>query len=469
MKECTESTRDSAYSNYSAYVMQGNTQSESDCRTFQAGLENGGYSSFTDYGWVYYSATYSAINQQRVTESEFKEAKIGTVGYYSGHGGTWSGSDRYPVINYIPSDPSLSYGKSSPINVATALGITGSDWKTKCVWSMSNAIRVLVLASCSQLDSSIVKYYARLMKATSIRAIAGYHDTAPSYGDDTIATSFLNYCAAGNSVWYSWQHANTDENWAVLVYQSNDNQYYRLPGYPGKTYSDPASTASVYRYASFLANPQETPTNVNLNPEYDNYILPLSISIHGSQMRNAVTYISRETVVRDASIPDAEPYARKVLIDIIGDDEARKTICIQRHITREIVDDDEGILRDGATVIERTYRFVNTYNSVKIVDNYISVSVDANGISEVTNRWLQIADVEESKERLGNINGGIISEEEAISIAKSATECEQFEVYHVNYAYVPKEEGEYVLCREVVSSCGFCYVNIQTGDVIHVL
>ena len=46
MKECTESTRDSAYSNYSAYVMQGNTQSESDCRTFQAGLENGGYSSF---------------------------------------------------------------------------------------------------------------------------------------------------------------------------------------------------------------------------------------------------------------------------------------------------------------------------------------------------------------------------------------------------------------------------------------
>ena len=44
MKKRTESTRDSAYQTYSAFVMQGNTQREPDYRAFQAGLKNGGYS-----------------------------------------------------------------------------------------------------------------------------------------------------------------------------------------------------------------------------------------------------------------------------------------------------------------------------------------------------------------------------------------------------------------------------------------
>ena len=93
-------------------------------------------------------------------------------------------------------------------------------------------LRVLMLASCSQLDSSVVKYYARIMKSSGIRAIAGYHDIAPGLGDDVIATNFINHASAGNSVWYSWQHANNGYNWAVLVYQENANQYYRLPGFP---------------------------------------------------------------------------------------------------------------------------------------------------------------------------------------------------------------------------------------------
>lgn len=314
-----------------------------------------------------------------------------------------------------------------------------------------------------------MKYYARLMKATSIRAIAGYHDIAPSSGDDTIPTNFLNNCANGNSVWYSWEHANTYQNWAVLVYESNDNQYYRLPGYPGKTYSAPESTASVYRYASFLVTPQVTPTSAYLHPETNYNALPLSIRVCSNLSRNTRQYKSREIEVSDTSVPDSESVAHAMLVDIIGGDEAKKAICIQRHIIRDEIDDN-GILRDTSTVIERTYNFFNTYDGIKIADSYISVSIDKKGINNVDNNWMQIIAAEESRQAIGDTAVNIIFKESAVSIAKIASEHpENFCLYRVNLAYAPTNDGDYVLCHEVVSSCGSCYISIQTGDIIYVL
>ena len=97
-----------------------------------------------------------------------------------------------------------------------------------------------MLAACFQLDSSIMHYYARAMRASSVRAIAGYHERGPGHPTDvTIAENFFTYANAGNSVKYSWQYGNTVANtihpWAVLVYTHNSNEYYRIPGFPGNT------------------------------------------------------------------------------------------------------------------------------------------------------------------------------------------------------------------------------------------
>lgn len=61
----------------------------------------------------------------------------------------------------------------------------------------------------------------------------------------------------------------------------------------------------------------------------------------------------------------------------------------------------------------------------------------------------------------------MISEEEAIQIAKNVNDCcDDYEVYTVSLAYAPTEQDVHVLCYEVMSNCGFTYVNVQTGEVI---
>lgn len=198
-------------------TMQGNTYSASDCRTFETGLLNKGnvYVNANRAGW---SGSDNPDNN-RVTLEQLRRMYAYDVAYYSGHGAYQTVNGTYhPFLNAKPSNSAADYGNSSPIDVAELFIVDGSDWQTSSYLEPGDPIKVLFLASCFQLDTKIMKYYARMMKASGIRAVAGYHDIAPANGDDVIATNFVKN-AAGNSVWYSWQHANSGYNWAVLVYQ----------------------------------------------------------------------------------------------------------------------------------------------------------------------------------------------------------------------------------------------------------
>ena len=240
---------------YTAYIMQGNTKDALDCETIYYDLQDNNYSS-TSIGWTLGNTGQAYITP--VSTSEFVNAKNYTVAYYSGHGAR---SPNNPTINVRTNNSSTEVyipGQTETISIASALNVSGTQWATTCSWQKNDPIRVLILASCYQLDSNCISTYAKIMKASGIRAIAGYHEQAPSYGDHTIAASFINFAESGESIKSSWRQANNGQNWAVLVYEDGANQYYRLPGFPGNTYSAPSSSTPIYRYANFIDNTGNT-------------------------------------------------------------------------------------------------------------------------------------------------------------------------------------------------------------------
>lgn len=87
--------------------------------------------------------------------------------------------------------------------------------------------------------------------------------------DRDIAAEYLSLANAGNSVWYSWEHANAistkGKDWLVLVYYGEGRRYYRMPGFPGNTYPAPnRSTTPIYRYGGTISD-QEVPKAAGLS------------------------------------------------------------------------------------------------------------------------------------------------------------------------------------------------------------
>lgn len=453
-----------------AQIMQGNTEFASDCHVFRNGLLNSGYNYQFVFGFGWNLST-GEEELERVTEDEFIMCRLCDVGYYSGHGGwTTVNSKRYPQINYIPSNPSQDFGESDPINVASAFNVDSDDWMTSSIITENDRLKVLILASCYQLDSSIVKYYARIMKASGVRVVAGYHDLAPAAGDDVIASNFLSNASAGNSVWYSWQHANSGYNWAVLVYEDNFNQYYRLPGFPGNTYEDPSSTAQVYRYASFLDGYQVTdPTSIEDISSSQLLSLPLTITTTDSGSDTFALSRTREISSSSVSIPDASNEVLNYLSSVMNEDISSKK-SVQYYVSREEVDAEIGIVPDTEVIVERTYNYYDTYNGVKIADSFIGASIDSDGIKNVTdNRKVIVSFGSTMNEMLTNFSRSTnyISEEDAIKIVYSSLfTVDTPEYFDISLAYAPSEGGTHVLCYEIMTSAGFYYVKIDSGEIV---
>ena len=102
------------------------------------------------------------------------------------------------------------------------------------------------------------------MRRCDLRVMAGYHEKGPTHQiDRDIATEYFSLANGGNSVWYSWEHANAisskGKDWLVLVYHGDGRQYYRMPGFPGNTYPDPnRNTTPIYRYAGTISMQTES-------------------------------------------------------------------------------------------------------------------------------------------------------------------------------------------------------------------
>ena len=455
---------------YSAIIMQGNTPSASDCNMFYQKLRDSGrgYNTIDAFGW---SKVNGTANTNRVTEDQLTEMPWYTVAYYSGHGKWRTNSvtgDRNPVVNYAASN---SYGNYQEINIAEAFGVDGDDWRTSCTMLGGYPLRVLILASCSQLDTSVMKYYARIMRCSNIHAIAGYHATAPSATDAAIAEEFVDLSSEGKSVWLSWETANEGEPWALLLYQDNNNQYYRLPGFPSPTYAVADPDAFIFRYANFLETPQLVLGTVSDTSNKTIEELPLSLVTTEIQSRSTVNKVERDTVSNGESIADNDSAVRNYLKENIADDVLNDTLCVQHYVSCTAIDEEQGLLTDTEKIISRRYDYYNTFAGVKIADSYVGASIDCEGIKNVSyNRKNVISEgdsVSEIREkRSRDIN--LISQEEAVEIARTeALCCEEHEPLGVALAYAPTENGEHVLSYEVVFSHGFSYVNVETGEIIN--
>ena len=164
--------------------MQGNTNEENDCRAAENGLlDSGSYTttSIVETGWTYNDRNSSSMDQIRANATNFLYSKLYDFSYYSGHGVRTGG---IATLNTVPSDPSSASGTYSQFNVAETLGVNSSTWRADSEWTSTDKLRVLMLAACFQLDSSIMHYYARAMRASSVRAIAGYHERGPDHPTD---------------------------------------------------------------------------------------------------------------------------------------------------------------------------------------------------------------------------------------------------------------------------------------------
>lgn len=473
--EVTENGENIVYANndgtratYKTIIMQGNTYSASDCRVFKEEMlaSGNGYTTYALRGW---NTSSDVPNTNRVTESQFKEMKNYHVAYYSGHGGFSGG---HPIVNYVPSNSSQNYGTSSPINVATALGVSTSNWQNNAYIKTTDPTRVLVLAACSQLDSNCVKYYARIMKASSIRAIAGYHDVAPSDGDDVIARNFVETADAGNSIMYSWQNANPVSNWAVLVYQSNYNQYYRFPGFPGNTYSDPTDL-TVYRYANYLSTPGTVTTSLGTDIESMLLGLPLSITTTGANARTDIQSTRRELDESLTSVADNDNVVQNYLLEYFSEDLTSDKVCVESYVTREEADTELGLLSETETVVERTYNYYDTYNGIKIADSYVGASVDVGGVKNVSYARKEVLSAGKCANELSaqkNAQKKLLTKEEAVEVVRTKdTCCSELTVLGISLAYAPVNGGEHVLCYEIQSNHGFTYVSVENGNIINLV
>ena len=428
-----------------------------DCEAFRTALyqSGNGYSTFANYGWEmgnqYPTSTI-------VTTSQFQTIKNYTIAYYSGHGARGT----YPVINA---------GSNQTINVATALGVDSNNWQSSCIVKPTHPLRTVVLASCYQLDSSVAKYYARLMKASKVRAVAGYHDIAPSDGDVTIAQRFVASANVGDSVLEAWRYANNNIgwNWAVLVFNHPDGIDYEMPGFPNHAEPTIPSTTAVHRYATFLANGHQEVVTTSSQPDITTQIMSMPLTIFAVENRTRVaipTTYNRDMAITNTSVLDNSDAVDNALVEIFGESLSNK-IRVHHYVKREEVDEDVGVLSETAVIQDHSYDYFDTYNGVKIADSYIGATVDCQGVRDIRDNRKVVVSAGTTMVQLRANVSQIITKESAIAVAQEARKCgNACELYNVALAYAPTGNGEYALCYEVMMACGFCYVNVLTGEVV---
>ena len=450
---------------YTAYIMQGNTLDSTDCESIYYDLQNNGYDLY-QVGWKLGYDNSDTDNITPVTQSQFLSAKNYTVAYYSGHGG-----DKYTrnqaILNLRLYDSSREVYKpgTQEIPIASLLNVNASQWDDVCAWQENDPIRVLILASCDQLDSMFVSTYAKIMKASGIRAIAGYHETAPSNGDDAIATSFIGFAETGESIKSSWRQANNGQKWAVLVYEDGANQFYRLPGFPGKTYPTPSDSTPIYRYANFIDNTGNGGRPVTTSISSVSGIPATLVYTDKAEKRveNVLYRDSAGVVVNEnVALQTAQDEAQKLLTE----NEYQNSICVESSVIKELVDTEVGIVEGTATTVEKGYTYYDTYNGIKLADSFISIGVDSDGITGVVNSW---------KDRTISAPVTNMVTKENIISTSAATQAalQHIESIHSvadvtceNLTYVPAGNNIYQLCYEIVTSGGTVFVNVLDGTVV---
>ena len=430
-------------SSHTAIVCQGNTDDAGDCVVFYNKL-NDVYSSVVNKG---FSPSTGNLSTTRASQTDFKNADGYDVLYWSSHGN---------------STPMLNLGDSqSQFNSYSA---AYSAWN-----STSDKLKVAILAACHQLDGATNRsQWASIMRRSNIRAICGYHEGAPGHPyDKNLAEDFFSYVKAGstgNSVMYSWQHANQDNGnnstYMVLVYQDDNQCYYRLPGFSSQTYRNPnRSTDSIYAYASFMTGAVSTAAvqpSINGVLPYElvasetvvpatNVAVPRAVCCSWQKPGTGATFVgygefpNTPVDMKEAQKLNLEYASQAFGAELLSGAQIRNVDTVMFEV---FGDGTEG----EHTIIGHATQFINHYNGIPLAQNCIVITSDANGLHSVSNKWQNLTPAPASK--MIHVTPELsVAETQALTAARQTADTSE-EIKATDHVYIEKN-GRYVLHRDV--------------------
>ena len=372
---------------YSVAVMQGNSTCATDTANYFYGFADNAYT-VSSYG---FDPILGTVINNRALENDFYNTGLSNdICVFSGHG---SKSTSGPILNAYASGAV----NGIDFNVANALGVANST--TSSSWSNAD-IEVLVLAACSQLHVDVVKYYARIMTNSGIRAITGYHEPSNDDPIDAIvAASFLSFATSDNnfSVKYSWEYANTyavpnTEDWAILVYAVDP--LYCMIGSNGYS-PNHATGGTIYRYTNVSDYNGNIPLNnpsgglLYSNNSTDALMYPLYLNTYNcievEKAYNTLGLDYREAVDPQIDLDDCRKEADHIAKKCIAIDKD-SIIVSESKIIRDVVTVD-GVLDDSAIIVGRNYSYQDSYKGVPIEDSFLRFSFDSEGVYMSRNHW----------------------------------------------------------------------------------
>lgn len=375
-----------------AGIAQGNTTNASDCNVFYNGMK-ARYGSANVFAAGFTVGSDNVDMDDIASVTNFKAAKGLHVLYWSSHGSS------YPRLN-AKGPKEFESGNTAYVH-----------WCD----STSNPLKVAIFAACYQFDGNTnrSRWANNVMRRCDLRAMAGYHEKGPTHQiDRDIAAEYLSLANAGNSVWYSWEHANAistkGKDWLVLVYHGEGRQYYRMPGFPGNTYPAPnRSTTPIYRYGGTISD-QEVPKAAGLSHKGSSisgsvpYRLEIDISarkaLDVSDLKTSASICTDEEMrtvfhaVRENScvaVPSqkARSFNNGFLSSIV-EKEVLDAGIIDVYDTTMAEVLPEGTGEGPETTIGSTKRIFQQHQGIVLEGNCIISSSDAHGIVALNNRWL---------------------------------------------------------------------------------
>lgn len=432
-------------SSHTAIVCQGNTDDAGDCAVFYNRLNNV-YRSVDNKG---FSSSTGNTSSPRASRSDFQNAANYDVLYWSSHGNA---------------TPTLNLGGGHETRSFNAHEAANSAWN-----STGDKLKVVFLAACHQLDgASNRSQWARIMRQSNIRAICGYHEGAPGHPyDERLAEDFFTYVNAGttgNSVMYSWQHANQDNGnnstYMVLVYQNDNQCYYRLPGFSSKTYRNSnRSTDSIYAYASFMSGAVSTASIQSTA----NSVLPYELVVSDAAIPAAEVAVPRSvccswqkpttgaTFVGYGEFPNTPvdlKTAQKLNMEYAS--QAFGAELLAKAQIRNVDTVMFEVFDDGTegehTTIGHATQFINHYNGIPLSQNCIVITSDANGLHSVSNKWRNVTPAP-TAEMIHVTPELSVAETQALNAAHQVADAPE-EIKASNLVYI-ENNGRYVLHRDV--------------------
>ena len=454
-----------SYGSYTATVMAGDCVDADDCKVYFDELTAMGYVTarlgWNDNGYPDNNGLETTLNSALTTGTGFNNGRSKTVCVYSGHGGV-NGSGH----------PVLSPGASNAFDVATTVGVANSNWLTACTWKNYPA-ETLILAACSQLDaSSRMYYYGRLMKASNLKAVLGYHEETDSGEDDVIvARAFMTTCRSAGAfdIQYCWQYANTScdagvEPWAILLYSNYTD--YQMPGFPGHPNTAPnESNANVIR---LKANDSRTLdlTNftytINSNSEITEGEYPLYVdTIMNSALETCFEEVSiqnRNPAVNLIEIESQNELVCELVHQLLSDEELQNARGEVSDITMDTLDVNSMECKENDIKVREQYSIIGTCNNVPVSNSFLKFSADQDGIYMAINQWKEI--IPEDEVVIVNQNSSIKALEEVKRNGYMSKD------ESVELVYKAVTETRCKLCYRVRTDSAVIYIDAETGKIL---